>query len=64
MMFCPCMSCSCRTGDLLLNDSSTLLLYACCLQKTGIAEGTIGTWATVIGGLVGIGVLAYVGFNI
>lgn len=33
-------------------------------KKTGMAEGTVGTWATVIGGLLGIGVLAYVGLNI
>ncbi|EFJ50575.1 hypothetical protein VOLCADRAFT_120585 [Volvox carteri f. nagariensis] len=33
-------------------------------KTTGIAEGTVGTIATVIGGLLGIGVLAYLGTNI
>jgi hypothetical protein len=30
------------------------------VQATGVAEGTIGTIATVIGGILGIGVLFYV----
>ncbi len=34
------------------------------LQKTGIAEGTIGTIATVVGGILGITVLAYVASTI
>ncbi|GLC54868.1 hypothetical protein PLESTB_000914500 [Pleodorina starrii] len=33
-------------------------------KSTGIAEGTIGTIATVIGGLLGIGVLAYLGLSV
>ncbi|KXZ56000.1 hypothetical protein GPECTOR_2g1552 [Gonium pectorale] len=33
-------------------------------KSTGIAEGTAGTIATVIGGLLGIGVLFYLGTNI
>jgi hypothetical protein len=33
-------------------------------QTTGVAEGTLGTIATVIGGLLGIGVLFYLGTSI
>lgn len=33
-------------------------------QAMGIAEGTSGTIATVIGGILGIGVLAYLATNI
>jgi len=29
------------------------------LQAKGVAEGTVGTLATLIGGLLGIGILAY-----
>jgi hypothetical protein len=39
----------------------------CCaalLQATGIAEGSVGTIATVIGGILGIGVLAYLANSI
>lgn len=33
-------------------------------KKTGIAEGTVGTIATVVGGLLGIGVLAYLALSV
>ena len=33
-------------------------------KKTGIAEGTVGTIATMVGGLVGVGILAYLANSI
>lgn len=33
------------------------------MQKSGIAEGTIGSIATVVGGLVGIVILAYLAIS-
>jgi hypothetical protein len=35
-----------------------------CVQKSGIAEGTVGTIATVIGGLLGIGILTYLATSV
>lgn len=41
------------------------MLHACwCAQAKGVAEGTIGTIATLVGGLVGIGVLAYLASSV
>jgi hypothetical protein len=37
---------------------------AALLGPVGVAEGTVGTIATVIGGLLGIGVLAYLATSI
>jgi hypothetical protein len=34
------------------------------MQSTGVAEGTLGTIATVIGGLLGIAVLAYLATSV
>lgn len=33
-------------------------------KKTGIAEGTVGTIATVVGGVLGIALLAYIASTI
>lgn len=34
------------------------------MQAKGMAEGTIGTTATLVGGLIGVGVLAYIGLQV
>jgi len=33
-------------------------------KQQGMAEGTVGTIATVVGGLVGIGILAYLALSV
>jgi hypothetical protein len=35
-----------------------------CAQAKGVAEGTLGTIATLIGGLLGIGVLFYLASSV
>jgi hypothetical protein len=59
---------ACAAGWMLaqvLPASADMLLVGLHLpQAMGIAEGTIGTIATVIGGILGVGVLAYLATNI
>jgi hypothetical protein len=43
--------------------AADLLVCILPVQAKGVAEGTIGTIATLIGGLLGIGVLAYLAIN-
>jgi hypothetical protein len=40
---------------------ANVLCYA--LQKSGMAEGTVGTIATVVGGLISVGILAYLALS-
>jgi hypothetical protein len=38
-------------------------VLCCALQKSGMAEGTVGTIATVVGGLISVGILAYLALS-
>lgn len=41
-----------------------VILHCFHLQASGMAEGTVGTIATLVGGLVGIAVLAYLASSV
>lgn len=58
----------CCTPHTALPHNAALMPGLCCyaaavLQAKGMAEGTLGTAATLVGGLVGIAVLAYLALN-